>query len=66
MSWRLYDVINCQWFNDELYASREACTAAAEHYRQAAHSEGEVLELLAQHVEPSEAYTMLQSEDEEA
>jgi hypothetical protein len=64
MMWRLYDIINGQWYNDELYDTQEACVAAAEHYVHQARSEGEELELLAEALEEAEAYDTLREEDE--
>jgi hypothetical protein len=65
MPWRLYDYSNSQWYNDELYDSREACVAAATHYMQAARAEGEVLALLAEPLDPTEALESLPEEEEE-
>lgn len=65
MPWRLYDCSNSQWYNDELYDSRETCMAAATHYMQAARAEGEGLELLAEHLDPTEALESLLEEEEE-
>ena len=64
MLWRLYDSINGQWYSDELYDTREACVAAAEHAMQEARSEGEVLELLAEPLDAPEAYESLREEEE--
>ena len=64
MIWRLYDSINGQWYSDELYATQEACVAAAEHYMQEARAEGEVLELLAEALDDAEAYESLREEEE--
>lgn len=64
MAWRLYDLISSRWYNDELYTSREDCIAAANHYMQAARAEGEVLELLAEHLDLSEAYDLLTEDDD--
>ena len=65
MPWRLYDLINSQWYNDDLYELRETCVAAANHYMQEARAEGEVLELLAEPIDPSELPESLMEEDEE-
>jgi hypothetical protein len=65
MPWRLYDYSNSQWYNDELYDSREACVAAATHYMQAARAEGEVLTLLAEPLDATEALESWPEEDEE-
>ncbi len=54
MAWRLYDIINSRWYNDELYDSREACVAAATRFMRQARAEGEVLELVAEVFDPSE------------
>jgi hypothetical protein len=54
MSWRLLDVLNNQWYNDEVYESREDCVSAADYYMRLAQSEGEVLELLPELLTPTE------------
>jgi hypothetical protein len=64
MSWRLFDAKNNQWFNDELYATREACLSAIDHYTHLAHSEGEVLELLAEPIEAGEAFEDFMDEEQ--
>lgn len=66
MTWRLYDVINGGWYDEELYDTREACVAAAEHYMRGARSEGEVLQLVPEPLEPTEAQRSLMEEDEES
>lgn len=65
MGWRLFDVVNSQWYNDELYDTREACLAACDYYMHTAQSEGEVLELLAEPVDDSEAFADLMDDDEQ-
>jgi hypothetical protein len=65
MSWRLLDVMNSQWYNDEVYDSREDCVLAAEHYMRAARSEGEVLELLPEPLDPTEETESFMEEEEE-
>jgi hypothetical protein len=65
MVWRLYDTINGLWYNDELYDSREACVAAGDYYMQMARSEGEVLRLLAEPLDPTDAMDSLAEEAEE-
>ena len=64
MAWRLYDTLNGCWYNDELYDSREACIAAGAYYRQAAHAVGEVLALVAEPLDPTEAIDSLVEEEE--
>lgn len=59
MLWRLYDIVKCRWYNDELYETREACVAAADRYRQKARSEGELLELFAEPLDTTEALEAL-------
>jgi hypothetical protein len=53
MMWRLYDIINGQWYNDELYKTREACLASGNVYMQEAKATGETLELLPRSLEPT-------------
>ncbi|HEY7490391.1 MAG TPA: hypothetical protein VIH59_04705 [Candidatus Tectomicrobia bacterium] len=65
MVWRLYDTINGLWYNDDLYDSREACVAAGDYYMQMARSEGEVLRLLAEPLDPTNAIDSLAEEAEE-
>jgi hypothetical protein len=65
MVWRLYDTINGCWYNDELYDSLEACGAAGVYYMQEARFEGEVLELVAEPLDPTEALDSLGEEEEE-
>ena len=65
MSWRLLDVLNSQWYNDEVYDSREDCLAAAEHYMHSARAEGEVLELLPEPLDPTEETESFMEEEEE-
>jgi hypothetical protein len=65
MAWRLYDTLNGCWYNDELYNSREACAAAGDYYMQEARSEGEVLALVAEPLDPTEAIDSLVEEEEE-
>ena len=64
MVWRLYDTINGLWYNDELYNSREACVTAGSYYMQEARSEGEVLALVAEPLNPTEAIESLVAEEE--
>ncbi|GIX49471.1 MAG: hypothetical protein KatS3mg131_3682 [Candidatus Tectimicrobiota bacterium] len=54
MAWRLYDLLNCRWYNDDIYTSRKACVAAAARLMRQARAEGEVLELVAEPFDPSE------------
>jgi hypothetical protein len=63
MVWRLYDVINSQWYDDTLYETREACAEAATHYMREAHAAGEVLELITESLDPSELESL--AEDDE-
>lgn len=63
MAWRLYDPINGQWYDDTLYETREACTAAAHSYMEEAQALGEVLELLAEPVDTSEPLESLEEEE---
>lgn len=65
MGWRLYDTLNGRWYNDELYDSREACVAAGTYYMHEAHSKGEVLALVAEPLDPTEAIDSLVEEEEE-
>ena len=65
MVWRLYDTVNSQWYNEELYDTRQACLEAADYYMQEAQSEGESLELLAEPLDPTEAMESLAEEEEE-
>jgi hypothetical protein len=64
MPWRLYDVINDQWYNDELYDTHDACLAAGAHYMREARSAGEVLELIVELLDPTEAEDSLLDKDE--
>lgn len=64
MVWRLYDIINGQWYNDALYDTRDACRAAGAHYMREAQGAGEVLELIAEPLDPTEAMDSLGEEDE--
>jgi hypothetical protein len=65
MAWRLYDTVNGEWYNDDLYDTRDECTAAADFYmREAAAMEG-TLELLAEPFDPSELPAELPEEGEE-
>ena len=54
MVWRFYDIMNSQWYSDELYPTQEACREAARSYMREAHIRGEVLELVADPLDPSE------------
>jgi hypothetical protein len=53
MVWRFYDIMNSQWYSDELYPTQEACREAARSYMREAHIRGEVLELVADQLDPS-------------
>jgi hypothetical protein len=64
MVWRRYDTLNGCWYNDELYDSRQACIAAGAYYMQATHAEGEVLALVAEPLDPTEAIDSLVEEEE--
>ena len=63
MAWRLYDPINGQCYDETLYETREACTAAAHYHMGEAHALGEVLELIAEPVDTSEPFESLEEED---
>ena len=65
MTWRLYDVINSCWYDDVLYDTHTACVTAAEHYMREARSEGELLELIAEPLDATEASESLSEEEEE-
>ena len=65
MSWRLLDVMNSQWYNDEVYDTREDCVSAAGHYIRLAQSEGEVLELLPEPLNPTEEAESFMEEEED-
>ena len=54
MSWRLYDTINGDWYDDEIYDTQEACTEAANFYMQEAEELGDNLELLVERFDPNE------------
>jgi hypothetical protein len=54
MVWRLYDIMNGQWYSDVLYPTQEACREAANYHMWEAHVRGEVLELVAEPLDPSE------------
>jgi hypothetical protein len=60
MAWQLYDPINGQWYDDTLYETREAYTAAAHSYMGEAEALGEVLELIAEPVDTSEPLESLE------
>jgi hypothetical protein len=66
MAWRLYDVIEGQWYNDELYETHEACLTAGAHHMQAAHIVGEELELIAEPLDATEALESLLEEEEQS
>lgn len=63
MAWRLYDVLNNQWYDDILYETQEACVQVAHAYMQEAHAMDEVLELLAKPCDPSELMESLMEEE---
>ena len=64
MAWRLYDTINGDWYDDELYHTQEACTEAAHFYMQEAEEMGDDLELLVEPFDPSEGLeTPFEEED---
>jgi hypothetical protein len=54
MAWRLYDTINGDWYDDEIYDTQEACTEAANFYMHEAEEMGDNLELLVELFDPSE------------
>lgn len=54
MAWRLYDTMNGDWYDDELYDTEEACAAAAHLYMQEAEEMGGNLELVPERFDPSE------------
>jgi hypothetical protein len=54
MAWRLYDTINGDWYDDELYDTQETCTEAANFYMQEAEAMGDDLELLVERFDPSD------------
>lgn len=54
MAWRLYDTINGDWYDDEIYDTQEDCTEAANFYMREAEEMGDSLELLAEPFDPSE------------
>ena len=63
MAWRLYDMTNGDWYDDEIYDTQEACTEAANFYRHEAEMMGEHLELLAELFDPSELFETTFEED---
>jgi len=54
VAWRLYDTINSDWYDDDLYDTQEAGTDAANFYMQEAEEMGDNLELLIEPFDPSE------------
>lgn len=54
MAWRLYDTINGDWYDDELYDTQEACAEAAHFYMREAEEMGDHLDLLVEPFDPSE------------
>jgi hypothetical protein len=64
MAWRLYDVINGQWYNDELYDTHDACVAAGAHYMREAQFAGGILDLIAEPLDSTEAEDSLLEEEE--
>ena len=56
MAWRLSDMINGDWYDDELYDTQEACTDAANFYMQEAQEMGDGLELSVEPFDPSELF----------
>ena len=56
MAWRLYDTINSDWYDDELYDTQDACREAANFYRHEAAEMGDGLELSVEPFDPSELF----------
>ena len=54
MAWRLYDTINSDWYDDEIYDTQDACREAANFYMQKAEEMGDSLELSVELFDPSE------------
>lgn len=65
MAWRLYDTVNGEWYNDELYDTQEDCTAAADFYMREAEAMEGTLELLAEPCDPNELSEELPEEGED-
>ncbi len=65
MAWRLYDTVNGEWYNDELYDTQEDCNAAAGFYMREAEAMEGTLELLAEPFDPSELSAELPEEDDD-
>jgi hypothetical protein len=57
--------MNNQWYNDEVYDTREDCASAADHYMRLARSEGEMLELLPEPLTPTEEAESFMEEENE-
>lgn len=54
MAWRLYDTINGDWYDDELYDTQEAGTEAAHFHMHEAEEMGDHLDLLVEPFDPNE------------
>ncbi len=55
MRWRLYDKLNHQWFDDDLYKTQDACLVVGNMYMCDARVAGDELQLVAEPVDPSES-----------
>ena len=62
MPWRLYDTLNDQWYDDELYMTQEDCIAAGDVYMHEARVLGDDLQLVAEPIDPSELFDSMTEE----
>ena len=53
MKWRLYDIIDDRWYDDELYKTWEACMARGNVLMQEAETFGETLKLIPRSLKPT-------------
>ncbi len=63
MPWRLYDTLNDQWYDDDLYPTQDACITAGNVYMHEAHILDDDLQLTAEVIDPSEPFISVMEED---
>jgi len=62
MPWRLFDTLNDRWYDDDLYATQQACMEAGDVYMHEARIVGDDLQLVAEPIDPNDPFESITEE----
>lgn len=62
MPWRLFDTLNYRWYDDNLYATQQACMEAGKAYMHEVRIVGDDLQLVAEPIDPNDPFESIAEE----